>query len=121
MTSELAANIEDHLIHQPGDDGWFLQAALVERFQLSDDRELRADGNTPGPLSRCTIFSGRGVKHLTRATPEEIQKCQDRIDKEHCSSAFRKRWLAEGIARYVDTKTQPAVEKLTGQSLLFTP
>ena len=37
MTDELAAQIEHHLIHQPGDDGWFLQADLVARFQLTDD------------------------------------------------------------------------------------
>lgn len=120
MTPELQAAIEHYLLHDPGDDGWFRGAQIAARFGLPDDRFLRAEGSHPGPLSRCTIFSGRGVKHIVRATPDEIQRCKERIRKELVSRVFRRRWLREGLARHIRTTPSPATESASGQTLLFT-
>lgn len=114
LTPDLIASIESYLQHEPGDEGWFREIQLVERFGLPDDRFLRADGSMPGPLSRCTIFSGKGVKHLSRAKPEEIRKCRHRIIKAHASAAHRLQWLDEGIARILDGN----IEKITGQGVM---
>lgn len=116
MTQDLAASIDSFLRTEPGRDGWFREIEIVERFGLPDDRILRADGSLPGPLSRSTIFSGRGVKHLDRATPDEIRKCQERVRKSILSAVYRRRWLREGIARVMDGN----VERITGQGRMET-
>lgn len=113
---DFTASLESFLLNEPGDDGWFREAQIVERFALQDDRYLRANGSIPGPLSRCTIFSSRGIKHIQRATTEEIEACQKRVDAELRSRVYRRRWLREAIARCLDGNT----ERHTGQTVTTT-
>ena len=120
MTAELQVSIENYLLaRDPGD--WVPIPVLVERFSIPDERELRATGRHPGPLSYCTIFSSQGVKHIAHTTTMERIKCKNRIRRELISRARRLRWFNTAIGRCLDRRANPPVEKHTGQSLLFTP
>lgn len=118
MTEDLKTSIESFLLDRAPDE-WTPLAVLVERFQLSDDRDLRADGKNPGPLSFCTIFSGHGVKHIKHSTLKERIKCRNRIRRELISRARRLRWFNTAIAHCLDSKSNPPSELHTGQTLLF--
>lgn len=116
MTDDVKARIESYLL-SAGD--WVPVALIVERFQI-DERDLRASGRRPGPLSHCAIFSSRGIKHLTHSTLQERIQCRNRIRRELISRARRLKWFEAGIHRCLATPiTTPAVEKHTGQTLLF--
>ena len=114
MTQDLQASIESYLIEAKD---WVSVPALVEHFRLEDERYLRADGRFPGPLSRCTIFSSKGVKHISCATKLEIIRCRNRIKRELISRVRRFRWLQQAIAACLDSTTK--YEKHTNQGLLF--
>jgi len=119
MTEDLKASIESFLLDRDPAE-WVPVAVLVARFSLSDERELRADGRRPGPLSYCAIFSSAGVKHINHSTRLERIKCRNRIPRELISRASRLRWLNTAVCRCLD-HTDPPAEKHTGQTLLFAP
>lgn len=108
----IIAEIETFLISRAD---WVREEEIVAHFGLDDDRLLRATGKRPGPLSRCAIFSGKGIKHLSCATPREIGNCRRRITRELISRVRRLRWLKEGISNL----HQGRWESHTGQGVLL--
>lgn len=116
MTPSLQADIENYLLDHPT---WIPIRHLVKQFNLPSERDLRAYGRTPGPLSFCAIFSDKGVKHIRHATPQEIRQCRHRIRRELISRARRDRWLKIAITRCLNHTQSPKPELHTGQLTFF--
>jgi len=114
MTTALQIAIEDHLL-SAGD--WVSVDQICERFGI-EERILRADGKRR-PICRHFAISSstRGFKHLAHTTASE------RIAYKHArkkSLIAHARALKEfDAALHNCLHGRPAVERLTGQTLLF--
>ena len=97
--SDIQSEIESFLLDRPR---WVPAAEIVAAFGLPDDRQLRATGRCPGPLSRIALFSGEGFKHIRHTTVMERIKCRNRIRRELISRVRKDRWLSEGIQNCLD-------------------
>lgn len=112
--TDLAEQIEAYLREQRG---WVKAADLVRRFNLRDERHLRAIGDKPGLCSAFAISGNKGFRHIEFCSDGEWHRFSERIRQHGIAELVRVKRLR--LKRSTLTKTKPPVtfEKVTGQAI----
>jgi hypothetical protein len=80
---------------------WVPASAIVARYDLSDERELRASGDKPGLCTAFAISGPRGLRHVRCCTQPEFDAFYSRMRKHGIGELVRAKRLLQARGKVV--------------------
>lgn len=96
--TSLSSMIEAFLLRS---SDWVPASAIVARYELSDERELRATGAKPGLCSAFAISGAKGFRHVRCCTQPEFHAFYTRMRKHGIGELARARRLLRARGKVV--------------------